>query len=97
MAAEAADNEYMATFWLWGVRNLFVALAGVTALAGYQGVADWSITMVVVLAFAFVAESGNRLGRRALRKKRRAVAAREAIRGATELRERMRQQERRAA
>ncbi len=34
-------------FWLWGVRNLFVALAGLVAFAGYKGVADWSITLVV--------------------------------------------------
>jgi hypothetical protein len=87
----------MATFWLWGVRNLFVGLAGVTAFAGYKGVADWSITMVVILGFAFVAEIGSRCGRRALKKKRRQVAAREAMRGATELRDRMRTQERRAA
>jgi hypothetical protein len=87
----------MATFWLWGVRNLFVALAAAAAFAGYKGVADWSITMAVILAFAFVAEIGNRCGRRALSKKRRKLAVREAMRSATELRERIRTQERRAA
>ena len=60
----------MAMFWLWGVRNLFVALAGLVCLAGYRGVADWSITLVVMLGFAFIAEIGNRIGRRALAKKR---------------------------
>lgn len=85
------------TFWLWGVRNLCVVLAGLVALAGYQGVADWSITMVVVLGFAIVAEIGNRIGRRAYERKRRNEAAREAIRSASELRERFRTQEQRRA
>lgn len=87
----------MATFWIWGVRNLFVGLAGVTAFAGYKGVADWSITMVLVVSFAFVAEIGSRCGRRALSRKRRKMAVREAMRSATELRDRMRTEERRAA
>lgn len=84
-------------FWLWGVRNLCVVLAGLVALAGYQGVADWSITMVVVLAFGIIAEAGNRIGRKALRKQRRKRAASEAIKSATELRERFRTQEQRRA
>ncbi len=84
-------------FWLWGVRNLFVALAGLVAFAGYKGVADWSITLVVVLGLALVAEVGNRFGRRALTRQRRKKAAREALRSATDLRERMRTQEQRRA
>ena len=84
-------------FWLWGVRNLCVALAGLVALAGYEGVADWSITMMVVLAFGIVAEVGNRIGRKALNKQRRKKAAREAIQSATELRERFRAHEQRRA
>lgn len=84
-------------FWLWGVRNVCVALAGLVAFAGYQGVADWSITMVVVLGLGIVAEVANRIGRRALTKQRRAKAAREAIKSATELRERFRHQEQRRA
>jgi hypothetical protein len=84
-------------FWLWGVRNVGVVLAGLVALAGYQGVADWSITMAVVLAFGLVAEVGNRIGRRALNKQRRKQAAREALRSAAELRERFRTQEHRHA
>ena len=87
----------MAMFWLWGVRNLFVALAGLVAFAGYKGVADWSITLVVVLGLALVAETGNRFGRRALTRQRRKKAAREALRSATDLRERMRTQEQRRA
>jgi len=87
----------MAMFWLWGVRNLFVALAGVVAFAGYRGVADWSITLVVMLGLALVAEVGNRAGRRSLRKKRRKAAAVEALRAASELRERMRTHEQRRA
>ncbi len=84
-------------FWLWGVRNLCVAMAGVVAFAGYQGVADWSITMAVVLAFGIVAEVGNRIGRKALTKQRRKRAASEAIKSATELRERFRSNEQRRA
>ena len=87
----------MAAFWLWGVRNLCVVLAGLTAFAGYEGAADWSITMVVVLGFGLLAEVGNRFGRRALARKRRAAAASRALRSAGELRERMRTHERRAA
>jgi len=87
----------MAMFWLWGVRNLFVALAGLVCFAGYRGVADWSITLVVMLGCAFIAEVGNRLGRRALAKKRRKAAAVMALRSAAEFRDRMRTQERRAA
>ena len=87
----------MATFWLWGVRNLFVALAGLVAFAGYQGVADMSIIMVTVLALAFVAEAGNRFGRRAMKKQRRKKAALAAIRDASELRDRLRAKEQRRA
>lgn len=84
-------------FWLWGVRNVCVALAGLVALAGYQGVADWSITLVVVLGFGVVAEIGNRVGRRALTKARRKKAVREAIASANELRDRLRTHEQRRA
>ena len=84
-------------FWLWGVRNVCVVLAGLVAFAGYQGVADWSITMVVVLAFGMVAEVGNRIGRHALNRQRRKKAARAALQSATELRERFRTQEQRRA
>jgi hypothetical protein len=83
----------MATFWLWGVRNLFVALAAVAAFAGYQQAADWSITLVVMLGFAMVAEVGNRFGRKAWRKKQRKQAAIMALRSASELRDRMRSSE----
>jgi hypothetical protein len=65
--------------------------------AGYRGVADWSITLVTMLGLAMVAEVGNRIGRRSLAKKRRKAAAVQALRAASELRERMRAQERRAA
>ena len=68
-------------------------VAGLVALAGQQGAADWSITLVVMLGLAFVAEAGNRFGRRALNKKRRAAAARAALRSATDLRERLRTHE----
>jgi hypothetical protein len=87
----------MATFWLWGVRNPLVVLAGLVALAGYKGVADWSITLMVVTGLAFIAEIGSRFGRRALSKKRRKQAAREALRSAADLRERFRSQEQRRA
>ena len=87
----------MAMFWLWGVRNLFVALAGVVAFAGYRGVADWSITLCVMLGLAFVAEFGNRIGRRSLSQKRRKTAAIAALRSATDMRDRLRTQEQRRA
>jgi|GEM_PF-6847122 len=87
----------MAMFWLWGVRNLFVVLTGLAILAGQQEVADWSIAMTVALGFALIAEVGNRFGRRALGKKRRKAAAREALRSAADLRERLRTHEQQRA
>ncbi|MEO8541189.1 MAG: hypothetical protein ABI577_15720 [bacterium] len=84
-------------FWLWGVRNVCVALAGLVALAGYQGIADWSITFVVMLGLGLVAEVGNRIGRRALNRQRRKAAAQEAIRSATEMRDRFRTHDQRRA
>ncbi len=72
-------------------------IAGIIAFAGYQGVADWSITMVVVLAFGLVAEVANRFGRRALNKKRRKAQAVAALRDAAEFRERFRTEQRKAA
>lgn len=96
--ARPADTPYMAVkFWLWGVRNVCVALAGLVALAGYQGIADWSITMVVVLGLGIIAEVGNRIGRKALLRQRRNRAARAAIQSAAELRDRFRTQEQRRA
>ena len=80
----------MAIFWLWGVRNPAVLLAGLVAAGGFQGVADWSITMVIVLAFGLVAEVANRLGRRALGRKRRKQATVQALRSAAAIRERFR-------
>ena len=89
----------MATFWLWAVRNLFVVFAGLALLAGQQAAADWSLATTAAVVCAFIAEIGNRMGRRALSKKRRKAAAREAIRSATDLRERLRtsDQQQRAA
>jgi len=87
----------MATFWLWGVRNPAVLLAGLAAFAGYQEVAEWSFAMPVILGFAVIAEVGNRFGRAALARKRRKKAAIEAIRSATEIRERIRSAQTRKA
>ena len=87
----------MAVFWLWGVRNPAVVMAGLVAFAGYRGVADWSITMAVVLAFGVVAEVGNRFGRRALTKKRRKAESVAALRDAAQIRERFRTEHRKAA
>lgn len=87
----------MAVFWLWGIRNPAVLIAGLVAFAGYQGVADWSITMAVVLAFGVVAEIANRFGRRALNKKRLKRQAVAALRDAAEVRERFRSEHRKAA
>ena len=87
----------MAIFWLWGVRNLFWALAAGVAFAGYREVADPSIVLGTMLALALVAEVGNRVGRRALKRQRRKKAALAAIRQATDLRERYRAHEQRRA
>ena len=87
----------MVTFWLWGVRNLFVVLAALALLAGQQGAADWSIALTTALGLALIAEVGNRFGRRAYAKKRRKTAAREALRSASDLRERLRAPEQRRA
>ena len=87
----------MAIFWLWGVRNLFVALAAVVAFAGYRGVADSSIVLSTMLVLALVAEVGNRMGRRALKRQRRKKAALAAIRQANDLRDRYRAHEQRRA
>lgn len=74
-----------------------MVIAGVVAFGGYRGVADWSITMVVVLVFGLIAEVGNRFGRRALGKKRRKAEAVAALRDATEVRERFRSEHQRRA
>lgn len=87
----------MAIFWFWVVRNPAVLLAGAAAFAGYQGAADWSIAMTVVLAFALVAEAATRLGRRAKEHKRRQREAARALNAATDVRERLRAAHRRAA
>ena len=87
----------MAIFWLWGVRNLFVAMAAVVAFAGYRGVADSSIVLSTMLVLALVAEVGNRMGRRALKRQRRKKAALAAIRQANDLRDRYRAHEQRRA
>lgn len=87
----------MAIFWLWGVRNLFLALAAVVAFAGYRGVADPSVVLSTMLGLALVAEAGSRFGRRALKRQRRMKAALAAIRSANDLRERYRSHEQRRA
>jgi hypothetical protein len=87
----------MAVFWLWGIRNPAVLIAGLVAFAGSQGVADWSITMAVVLAFGLIAEVANRFGRRALNKKRRKAEANLALQDAQKVRERFRTEHRKAA
>jgi hypothetical protein len=87
----------MAIFWLWGLRNPAVLLAGLAALAGYTGAADWSIAMAVVLGFGIIAEVANRFGRHALARKRRKQAAVLALRSAAEVRERFRTEHQRKA
>ncbi len=87
----------MAVFWLWGIRNPVVLLAGLVAFGGFQGVADWSITMAVVLALGIIGVVADRFGLRALNKKRRKAEAVSALREAAEVRERFRTEQRRAA
>ena len=80
----------MATFWLWGVRNPAVLLAGLVTASGFYGVADWSITLVVVLGLGVFAEVAGIFGRRARERDARDRAARAAIREASLVRERLR-------
>lgn len=87
----------MDRFWIWVVRNPAVLLAGAAAFLGYQEAADWSIAMVAVLAFGLVAEVGNRMGRRALARKRKKEAVAHALHAATVVRDRIRGDQRKAA
>jgi hypothetical protein len=64
----------MTKFWIWGVRNPVVALAGLVTLAGMTGAADWSITLTVVMVLGFVADTATRIARRAGRQQVRARA-----------------------
>lgn len=93
LAPAAADSRDMATFWLWGIRNPSVLLAGLVTGSGFYGVADWSITLLIVLAFGVLAEIGGILGRRARARDDRDRAARTAMRDASLLRERLRERE----
>lgn len=77
----------MSRFWVWGVRNPCLLLGGLATAAGLNGVADQSIAFTVLLVFGVLAEAANHFARCARSKERRARAAHEAIRAATELRE----------
>jgi hypothetical protein len=60
-----ADIRYMPKFWIWGVRNPCVLLAGLATASGLYGVADWSICMATVLIMGLTANIANHLARRA--------------------------------
>lgn len=77
----------MSRFWVWGIRNPCLLLAGLATAAGLNGVADQSIAFTILLVFGVLAEASNHLARQARTKERRAEAAHDAIRAATELRE----------
>lgn len=83
----------MATFWLWGVRNPAVLIAGLVTASGFYGVADWSITLVLVLVLGVFAEVAGVFGRRARTRDARDRAAEAAVRDASLLRQRLREHE----
>lgn len=83
----------MATFWLWGVRNPCVLLAGLVTASGLAGVADWSITMAIIMMLALTAEAASIMARRARARRDRERAAREALLGASAIRQRFREAE----
>jgi hypothetical protein len=80
----------MATFWIWGMRNPAVLIAGLVTASGFYGVADWSITLVIVLALGVFAEFAGVFGRRARAQRDRDKAVRAAMRDASLLREQLR-------
>lgn len=55
----------MAKFWVWGVRNPCVLIAGLTTMAWLTGVTDWSLSMLAVTVMGFAANIANHLARRA--------------------------------
>lgn len=83
----------MATFWLWAVRNPAVLVAGLVAASGFYGVADWSITLVIILVLGIFAEVAGILARRARTRDARDRAAQAVVRDASLLRERLREHE----
>lgn len=87
----------MKHLWTWGVRNPAAFLAVLAALAGWQGIAAWSLAWTTVLAFALLAELGHRLARRARRREAKKQAAIEALAATALLREQLRTAGRRAA
>jgi hypothetical protein len=64
----------MTKFWIWGVRNPAVALAGLATLAGMTGAADWSISLTVVMVLGFIADTATRVARRSRKQQMRARA-----------------------
>jgi len=88
-----AEYQSMAIFWIWGIRNPCVLLAGLVTASGLAGVADWSITLAVAMVLGVAAEAGSFFGRRAITRRDRDRAARDAIRGAAALRDRFREQD----
>lgn len=62
-------------FWIWGVRNPCLALAGLATAAGAAGVADWSLAMSTVLVFGVMAHTATHLARRAKARREREQAA----------------------
>jgi hypothetical protein len=71
----AADDRSMVGFWIWGVRNVAVALGGLATAAGLSGVLDWSLAMATVLVFGVIAASANHLARHAAVRRARRRAA----------------------
>lgn len=66
----------MRTFYAWGLRNLFLAIALTAAAAGVVGVFEAGLSLSLVALSAFVALTGTWLGRSSKRRadKRDAIA-----------------------
>lgn len=71
----AADDHHMVTFWIWGVRNPCLLLAGLATATGATGIADWSLAMSTVLVFGVMAHAATHLARRAKARREREQAA----------------------
>lgn len=68
----------MVTFWLWGVRNPFILLGAVFAVAGLCGIFDQALSFSGLMLCGLFADAANHLARRivARQEQERALAAR---------------------
>ena len=62
----------MYTFWIWGVRNPCMLVAAACTVAGLMGLADWSISLFVLMTCALAGDAANHLARSARHRAERA-------------------------